>query len=114
MTLERIDYYRDLQPLYDQCKKNLYYHSILTMTDGSVVDGIIEDVDNDSIVVLVGEDVMEQDDNEPNNQQRDFYRRPRRRYRRFRRRRFPLGNLAALSLLAYPFYAPPYPYYPYY
>jgi hypothetical protein len=84
------------------------------MTDGSVVDGIIEDVDNDSIVVLVGEDVMEQDDNEPNNQQRDFYRRPRRRYRRFRRRRFPLGNLAALSLLAYPFYAPPYPYYPYY
>ncbi len=114
MTLERIDYYRDLQSLYDQCKKNLYYHSILTMTDGSVVDGIIEDVDNDSIVVLVGEDIMEQDDNEPNNQQRDFYRRPRRRYRRFRRRRFPLGNLAALSLLAYPFYAPPYPYYPYY
>lgn len=120
MDLERNDYYRDLQSLHDQCLKCLYYHTTLTMTDGSTLDGIIENVDKDRIIVLVGEDVMEQEDDNEAGQQRQYQgygygRRPRRRHRRFRRKAFPLATLAALSLLPYPYIAPPYPYYyPYY
>lgn len=81
------------------------------MKDGSVFDGIIESVDNDSITILVGEDVIDEEPENQNNQQRQFGR-PRR-YRRFRRRYFPLGALIALSLLQYPYYSQPYYYYPY-
>lgn len=118
MDLERNDYYRDLQPLHDQCLKCLYYHTTLIMTDGSTLDGIIENVDKDRIIVLVGEDVMEQEGENEADQQRQYQsygygRRPRRRFRRFRRKAFPLASLAALSLLPYPYIAPPYPYNPY-
>lgn len=118
MALEENDYYRDLQNLHDECKRCLYYHTTLTMTDGSTMDGIIENVDPDRIIVLVGEDVMEQDDENQPDEQRQFYGhvhpRRRRRFRRFRRRAFPLATLAALSLLPYPYiYQPPYPFYPY-
>src|SRR5471030_61052 len=118
MDLERNDYYRDLQNVHDECKRCLYYHTTLTMTDGSIIDGIIENVDADRIIVLVGEDVMEQENENQSDQQRQYHaygRRPRRRFRRFRRQAFPLGTLAALSLLPYPYIdQPPYPYYPYY
>ena len=113
MALERNDYYRDLKYLHDECKRCMSYHTILTMTDGSVFDGIIEDVDNDRVVVLVGEDIMEQEgENQPDMQRQPYsYGRPRRRFRRFRRRNFPLNALAALSLVHYPYIAPLYPYY---
>ena len=116
MDLERNDYYRDLQTLHDECKRCLYYHTTLTMTDGSTFDGIIENVDTDRIIVLVGEDVMEEESENQSDEQRQYYGygRPRRRFRRFRRKAFPLATLAALSLLPYPYIAPPYPYYPYY
>lgn len=120
LDLEREYFYRDLQTvqdLQDKCKRSLYYHVVLTMTDGNTFDGIIEIVEGDRISVLVGEDVMDQEIENQNNQQRQYhdYDRPRRRFRRFRRRSFPLANLAAISLLPYPYIAqPPYPYYPYY
>jgi len=116
MALEENDYYRDLQNLHDECKRCLYYHTTLTMTDGSTMDGIIENVDPDRIIVLVGEDVMEQDGENQSDGQRQYHslNRPRRRFRRFRRRAFPLANLAAISLLPYPYiYQPPYPFFPY-
>ena len=103
MTLERTDYNRDLRSLHDECKRCLYYHTTLTMKDGNTFDGIIEDADMDGVNMLVGEDVMEKDDEE---RQYHGYGRPRRRFRRFRRRRFPLASLAALSLVPYPFVAP--------
>ena len=114
MDLERNDYYRDLRDVEDQCKKYLYFHIVLTMTDGSKVDGIIENADKDGITMLVGEEVMEQENPNQPDEQRQYhdYGRPRR-FRHFRRRRFPIGNLAELALL--PYIAPPlYPYYPYY
>ncbi|MBK1812741.1 hypothetical protein JHL18_19145 [Clostridium sp. YIM B02505] len=116
MNLEGNEYYRDLQSLHDQCKKSMYFHAVFTMTDGSTFDGMIEDVDMNRVSVLIGEDVMEQDDENQYDQQRQYYNygRPRRRYRRFRRRAFPLNALAALALLPYHYIAPPYPYYPYY
>lgn len=122
MDFENEDYLRDAKGMYDECKRCMYYHAVLKMTDGSEVDGIIENVDPDRIIVLVGEDVMgPEGENMPEGQgQRQYqyhnYGRPRRRYRRFRRQAFPLATLAALSLLPYPILPPyPYPYYyPYY
>lgn len=102
----------NLEKLYNDCKSMMNYHAILRMKDGREFDGMIESVEPDSVNVLMGEDVIMRDD-EDNRQQ---YRNPRR-YRRFRRVNFPLASLLALSLLPYPYYAPPYPYaqpYPYY
>ena len=113
MDLEGNDYYRDSRAVEDECKKYLYYHIVLTTTDGKKFDGIIENVDKDGITMLSGEEVMEQEDTNQSDEQRQYHGRPRRRFRRFRRRRFPINNLAALALL--PYIAPPvYPYYPYY
>lgn len=95
------------QKLYNECNKMMSYHVVLTMQDGSQIDGIIESVEPNSVNVLVGEDAIYGED-----MQRQ-YTSPRR-YRRFRRRNFPLANLLALALLPYPYYAPPYSYYPYY
>lgn len=124
MDLEREDSYRDLQNLHDKCRRCMYYHTNLTMKDGSTIDGIIENVDPDRIIVLVGEDVIDRgdDDNEEYEQQRQYHpgfvhSRPHRfpmRFRRFRRQAFPLASIAAVSLLPYPYIAPPYPYYPFY
>ncbi len=100
--------------LQGQCKQYMYHHVVLSMTDGRTFDGIIENVGNDRVTVLVGEDVMERE----TEGEEDFryyggygygYGRPRRRFRRFRRDVFPLATLAALALLPY---AAPYPYYP--
>lgn len=120
MELEREDSYRYTQGLHEKCKKCMYYHANITLTDGRTFDGIIENVDPDRIIVLVGENVMENENENQYDQQRQYggYHRPGMMYRRFRRQAFPLATLAALSLLPYPYIAPvPYPYspiYPYY
>ena len=117
MDLERDDCFRELRNLHDECKRCMYYHTTLKMADGSTMDGIIENVEPDRIIVLIGEDVMDQENKNESNEQRQYhnYNRPRMRYRRFRRQAFPLASLAALSLLSYPYITPPpYPYYPYY
>ena len=41
MALERSGYNRNQQQLYEECKKLMNYHIILTMSDGSMYDGII-------------------------------------------------------------------------
>ena len=116
MTLDRKDdYYREFHDVQDECKKYLYYHIILTMTDGRKFDGIIENVDADGITMLVGEDVMMKESENQSEKQRQYYNddRPMGRFRRFNRESFPLNTLAEIALLSY--IAPqPYPYYPYY
>ncbi len=107
MNLQENNCNLDANQLQDQCKDLLYYHVVLTLKDGSTVDGIIGRVDDDQVIVLAGEDVMEDESR---------YGRPRPgggrgRFRRFRPRTFPFGTIAALSLLAYPLLYPPYPYY---
>ena len=76
------------------------------MKDGNTVDGIIGRVDDDQVIVLVGENVIEDESR---------FGRPLGggggRFRRFGPRGFPFASIAALSLLAYPFFSPPYPYY---
>lgn len=114
MGLDGIDYREDIRNLQSKCKKYLYYNVTLIMSDGSIFDGMIENVDKDRIIMLVCEDVMELDDDEYNyNESRQhgnvgFNRRPpRRRFRRFRRRFFPFADIAALQLLPF---IPSYPY----
>ena len=111
----KYDRYVYAKKLYDDCKKHRYYQATLVMIDGSTFDGIIEDVDEDNVTLLVGEDVIDQEMEEQPDKQRQYggYG-PRRRQRRYRRRNLPLANLAQLALLSYiipPAY--PYPYYPY-
>ncbi|NEU29261.1 hypothetical protein GN156_00485 [bacterium LRH843] len=94
--------------MYEDCKNNLYHHVALTMTNGEMLDGIIENVEPNQVTMLVGEDVMEREDE----LDRQFGGFGRRRFRRFRRRVFPLATIAALTLL--PYYTPIYYPYPYY
>ena len=98
---------RSGQNLHDECRRLMNYHALFTMRDGSIFDGIIESVDSNGVTVLVGEDVMEEELENPCSQQRQFGR-PRR-FRRFRRRVFPFAALLALSLFPYPYY----PFFPY-
>ena len=99
MTSKLNDQSRNLQ---EECKRLMYYHTVLTMRDGSKIDGIIENVGTDRIMVLVGEDVIVDQECENQFDRQASDRRPRR-FRRFRRRIFPLSTLLAISLLAHPF-----------
>jgi hypothetical protein len=102
MSLEIHDYNRDSQSLHDDCRKYMYCHVMLVMRDGTMMDGIIENVDPENVTMLVGEDVMEEDGEDQYGQQRQFGGR-RRRFRRFRRRRFPFRDLSRLFLFFTPF-----------
>lgn len=113
MASEGTSNHKNLQYIHDECKRYLSYHIILTMTDEQKFDGIIVSVEPTHIVVLVGEDIINPKCENKDNQ----VRRPigggfhgGGRFRRFRRRNFPLGNLAALALLQYPYINSPYSY----
>ena len=110
MALERSGYNRNQQQLYEECKKLMNYHIILTMSDGSMYDGIIVEVNDDRITMLVGEDVIDQECDSQPRQQGSYERQ--RRFRRFRPRIFPLGALIGLSLLPYPYFG--FPFYPFF
>lgn len=123
MASERIDYNKGTKNSPSKYEKYLYCNVALIMSDGGIFDGIIESIEENHIIMLVGEDVIELDDNDDDYESHDekrqygnmgHNRRPRRRSRRFRRRPFPFPNVVAVELLPY---IPPYPYpypYPYY
>lgn len=116
MSLEFMGNYREIQSIYNDCKNCMSYHVVVEMKDGSIIDGIIDEVDPNNVVILVGEDLIENEPPNQMNRQQNWGYGPRRRFRRFRRNRFPLGNINKLSLLGYPYFVPPYPsvYYPYF
>lgn len=95
---------RDECNLYDKGRKLINYHVIFTMRDGSMFDGIIEDVDRDNVTVLVGEDMADKEGESERNRRQVGPRR----FRRYRRRVVPFSRLIGLSLLAYPFIFPPF------
>lgn len=115
MSLEVVDYYRKSKTIKEQCKCYLFYHVILTLDDGSNVDGIIEEINGDEVKILIGEDMMENTMN--------MSRQPgtgSNRYRRFSPRNYPVNRIGNVGLLPYPpipiippIYPIPYPY-PYY
>ncbi|KKY00176.1 hypothetical protein VN21_15695 [Paraclostridium benzoelyticum] len=94
---------RNINKMQEKCNELKDFHVIITLKDGSKFDGIITDSDDYGVTVLVGEDVIENEDETTSRQMP-------RRYRRYRRRRFPIASLVGLSLLLYPFIAPPYSY----
>lgn len=112
MSLEVVDYYRKSKTIKEQCKCYLFYHVILTLDDGSNVDGIIEEINGDEVKILIGEDMMENTMN--------MSRQPgtgSNRYRRFRPRNYPVNRIGNVGLLPYPpipiippIYPIPYPY----
>ena len=117
MNYQRADY-GSLQELYDECKNLMNYHITIIMQDGSTVDGMIEKVDSNGITVLVGEDVMDDEDDmdmdQPNGQngQRQYGKgRRMRRHRRFRRRGYPFNSIRRILPIVYP--NPFFPFYPY-
>ncbi|WP_163537043.1 hypothetical protein [Gracilibacillus sp. YIM 98692] len=96
------------------CNDYMNYHVYGDLNDGSQFEGIIISVDNNSVIILIPEDVEEGSFHRQYGYD-DDYGRPRRRFRRYRRQRFPFDLLRGLFL--FPFYPPypyPYPYYPYY
>ncbi|MBX0359787.1 hypothetical protein K2225_19040 [Halobacillus sp. Nhm2S1] len=95
------------QPSYEQCNKMKYYHVMVQTKDGQSFDGIITDVNNDKLTILISEDVMVDENGNAMDERQYGY--GRRRARRFRRRTFPLAGLATLAL--FPYLASPYPYY---
>jgi len=112
-----------MKPTESQCEQHKYYHVMVTLEDGSTVDGIIIDVRNDKITMLISEDVMVDEKGEgeaqgssSNDRQFGYGGYGRRRARRFRRSVLPIAGLTALALFPYftpyPYYQ--YPYYPYY
>jgi len=78
------------------------YHVIGQMSDGSQVEGIIEDVDDEGVTMLVPENI--EADERIFGGYGGFGGYGRRRFRRFRRRRFPF------SFFIFPFFFP-FPYY---
>lgn len=99
--------------MHGKCKKHMNYHVLMQTKDGNLMDGIIEEVDEHQVTMLVPEEVAggEQGESVPQERQNGYGGgygfRPR--YRRYRRRSFPLVDL--ISLYLYPYYYPHYPYY---
>ena len=102
MSLEVFYNYRKSEDnsIIDMCKCHLFYHVYITLADGSVVDGIIREVNDDNIEILVAEDM--EDANDSMNRQP-----PRRnRYRRYRPRRYRPNAIYNVGLVPYPIYPP--------
>lgn len=93
------------------CQRYMNYHVIGKMANGSQMEGIITNMDNECVTMLVPEDVEEEDQQERQYEGYGGY--GRRRFRRFRRRRFPYYFFAFPFFVPYPYYYYPYPY-PYY
>lgn len=122
MNYERADY-GGLQELYDECNNLMGYHITIVMKDGSAVDGMIEKVDANGITMLVGEDVMNDEEdmdqsmnqsmNQPNVQRQYGKGGRMRRHRRFRRRGYPFNSIRRVFPIIYPYPFPYYPFFPY-
>ena len=119
MSLEVFYNYRDSEAnsIKGVCRSYRFYHVILKMDDGSFMDGIIESIDGDNITLLVGEDIVSDDDN---NNMMSRQPRNRNRHRRYRPRNYPINRIGGIGLVGYPIIPPiypyppyPYPYYPY-
>ncbi|MFW2488053.1 hypothetical protein ACN077_05675 [Clostridium chromiireducens] len=101
--------------LYNKCKRLLYYHIIFTTKDSGTFDGIIKNVEENRIIVLVGKDIIKTVSRNTSYQQRQYdeYINLTQRYIRFEPKEVPLDALTGLYLLPYPNIAPELPYYPF-
>jgi hypothetical protein len=97
----------DFRNVQNTCQKFMNYHVIGQMSDGSQVEGIIEDMDDDGVTMLVPE--MVEEDAEDTRIYGGFggfgggYG-PRRRFRRYRRQRYPYNVFVFPFFFPFPFY----------
>ena len=92
------------------CGRYKNYYVIAFLADGSQMEGIIDDVDEDGMTLLVPEVIDENElDYEMDRLYGGFggyggYGGYRRRFRRFRRRRFPYFQFVFPFVIPFPFY----------
>lgn len=93
----------DFRDVQNACQKYMNYHVIGQMADGTQVEGIIEDMDDEGVTMLVPEIVEEDTDDDRIYGGYGGYG-GRRRFRRFRRRRFPFFSFVFPFIFPYPYY----------
>lgn len=110
MAFERHYKDKDLDSIKNKCVCYMYYDAILILDDGAMINGIIVQVDDRNVGMLVGED-MQVNDDDMNRKTDNRYNK----YRRYGRRNYPINEINRVGLLPYPIYPgyPPYPIYPY-
>lgn len=96
----------DFRDVKTACQKYMNYHVVGQMTDGSQVEGIVEDMDDEGVTMLVPEMVEEEGSD---TRQFGVYGGygggfGRRRFRRFRRRRFPFYTFAFPFIFPFPYF----------
>lgn len=82
--------------LKDQCQQMIDHHVELNMTDGQPIDGILTEVREDGITLLVGENIH----------QEEFRQFGGRRFRRYRPRFYPFGRFGGIGF--FPYFFPPF------
>jgi hypothetical protein len=97
----------DFRNVQNTCQKYMNYHVIGQMSDGSQVEGIIEDMDDEGVTMLVPE-IVEEDQDDVRIWGYGGYGGYgggyRRRYRRYRRRRYPYYQFVFPFILPIPIY----------
>lgn len=83
----------------DECKRLRSFHVILLLKDGIRFAGIIQDMNDEGVLVLVGEDVFKNPSQNTPNRQNYMY-------RRYKPRFFPFAALAATYIMPYSYYTP--------
>lgn len=83
----------------DECKRLRSFHVILLLKDGIRFDGIIQDINEEGVLVLVGEDVFKNPSQNTPNRQNYMY-------RRYKPRFFPFAALATTYIMPYSYYTP--------
>jgi len=92
------------QDMKNLCMKYMNYHVITQMSDGTQMEGIIEDVDDEGVTMLVPEDIEADDRVFGVGGYGGFGGYGRRRFRRFRRRRYPFFFFGFPFIFPYPYF----------
>jgi len=101
MPIESNDHDQEFsRNIKSRCRRYKNYHVIAHLNDGSQIQGILDDYDDDGVTMLMPEDVDIDDDD------RQYGGYGRRRFRRFRRRRFPFFVFVVPYFSPYPYYYP--------
>ena len=83
----------------DECKRLMNFHVMFFLKDGIKLDGIIQDINEEGVLVLVGEDVFKNPSQNTPNRQNYMY-------RRYKPRFFPFAALATTYIMPYSYYTP--------
>ncbi|WP_208590116.1 hypothetical protein [Gracilibacillus suaedae] len=100
MEPQQMDYHHYQKQMYEMCKNYQLYFMQFQTTEGETFEGIIEELDDDGVIILIPVGDTERGD-EAERQYGFGYGYFPRRFRRFRRRRLPFFLLRSLF---FPYY----------